>query len=68
MKTRSLNCERKPILEIISDPDDVVFYEVAMSRENAYLVTGNLKHFPKRFVSGRYVANHRIWRNPDRYC
>lgn len=53
MKTRGLNCERKPISEIIPDPDDVVFYEVAMSRENAYLVTGNLKHFPK---NGRVVS------------
>ena len=53
MKTRGLNCERKPISEILPDPDDVVFYEVAMSRENAYLVTGNLKHFPK---NGRVVS------------
>ncbi|MBO7052678.1 MAG: putative toxin-antitoxin system toxin component, PIN family [Prevotella sp.] len=29
------------------DPKDVVFYEVALSKENAYLVTGNIKHFPK---------------------
>lgn len=53
MKTRGVNCERKSISEIIPDPDDVVFYEVAMSRENAYLVTGNLKHFPK---NGRVVS------------
>ena len=53
MKTRGLNCERKPITEIIPDPDDVVFYEVAMSREHAYLVTGNKKHFPK---NGRVVS------------
>lgn len=33
------------------DTDDVVFYEVAMSVEEAYLVTGNIKHFPnKHFV------------------
>ena len=29
------------------DPKDVVFYEVALSKEDAYLVTGNIKHFPK---------------------
>lgn len=28
------------------DLDDIVFYEVKMSKEDAYLVTGNLKHFP----------------------
>lgn len=29
-----------------SDPKDIVFYEVAMSRNDSYLVTGNIKHFP----------------------
>lgn len=33
--------------EIFPDSDDAVFYEVALSVENAYVVTGNLKHFPK---------------------
>lgn len=33
------------------DPKDIVFYEVTLSRENAYLVTGNIRHFPvKSFV------------------
>jgi len=27
---------------------DVVFYEVAISKDDAYLVTGNKKHFPKQ--------------------
>ena len=34
--------------EIFPDPKDIVFYEVAMSAEDSYLVTGNLKHFPKK--------------------
>lgn len=29
------------------DEDDRVFYEVALSEEDSFLVTGNLKHFPK---------------------
>lgn len=29
------------------DVDDVVFYEIALSKEGAYLITGNTKHFPK---------------------
>lgn len=33
--------------EAFTDPDDVVFYEVALSKEDALLVTGNTKHFPK---------------------
>lgn len=36
--------------EILPDPKDLVFYEVVMEKqdENAYLVTGNSKHFPKK--------------------
>ncbi len=30
----------------LPDEDDRVFYEVALSEADAYLVTGNLKHFP----------------------
>ena len=30
-----------------SDSDDIVFYEVKMSVDDAFLVTGNIKHFPK---------------------
>lgn len=37
--------------EYFPDPKDVVFYEIAMSKEGSYLVTGNIKHFPaKPFV------------------
>ena len=37
--------------EIFPDPDDLVFYEVRMSVDDSYLVTGNQKHFPvKPFV------------------
>ena len=33
------------------DPKDIVFYEVALSVEDSYLVTGNIKHFPvKPFI------------------
>ena len=30
-----------------TDVDDAVFYEVALSKEGSYLVTGNQRHFPK---------------------
>lgn len=33
--------------KVFPDPKDVVFYEVALSKEGSYLVTGNTKHFPK---------------------
>ena len=40
--------ERVPSSEHFPDPKDVVFYEVSMSKEDAYLVTGNKKHFPEK--------------------
>lgn len=34
--------------EEFPDPDDAVFYEVALSKDSAYVVTGNIKHFPRK--------------------
>lgn len=43
-----LHLERTPLCdEIFPDPKDIVFYEVKMSKEDSYLVTGNIKHFPE---------------------
>ena len=33
---------------VFPDPKDVVFYEVTLSKDDAYLVTGNIKHFPQK--------------------
>lgn len=38
----------KSIEEIFPDPNDIVFYEVSLSKEGSYLVTGNIKHFPQK--------------------
>ena len=32
--------------ESMPDEDDRVFYEVSLSQEDSFLVTGNLKHYP----------------------
>ena len=32
--------------ESMPDEDDRVFYEIALSEEGSFLVTGNLKHYP----------------------
>lgn len=43
-----INAQRKEVKGLpFPDADDIVFYEVKMSRDDAYLVTGNKKHFPK---------------------
>jgi uncharacterized protein len=34
--------------EVLPDPKDVAFYEVALSVDESFLVTGNTKHFPKK--------------------
>lgn len=46
--TNGVRGERVLSDESFPDPNDVVFYEVALSKEDAYLVTGNIKHFPKK--------------------
>lgn len=38
---------RTPSNEIFPDEDDAVFYEVALSKEGTFLITGNLRLFPK---------------------
>ena len=44
-----LKLERTTSFEgVFPDPKDVVFYEVTLSKDDAYLVTGNIKHFPKK--------------------
>lgn len=47
---RGIPVDAGPIEDIIPDPKDVAFYAVTMEKrktEEAYLVTGNMKHFPK---------------------
>ena len=51
LKKRAVLADAGLIEEIIPDPKDIVFYAVLMEKrkeEEAYLVTGNLKHFPIR--------------------
>ena len=45
--TLGLFMDRVNTDEDFPDPKDAVFYEVAMSKEDSYLVTGNVKHFPR---------------------
>lgn len=36
--------------EYFPDEDDRVFYEVSLSKEGSYMVTGNLRHFPSNAI------------------
>ena len=44
---KGIMMERLSSGETFTDASDTVFYEVALSKEGSYLVTGNKKHFPK---------------------
>ena len=47
IRQNGIDSERFPYGGDMPDEDDRVFYEVALSEEDSFLVTGNLKHFPK---------------------
>jgi putative PIN family toxin of toxin-antitoxin system len=48
LRQAGIHSQRFTSTEYFPDPKDVVFYEVALSKEDAYLVTGNKKHFPNK--------------------
>ena len=48
VKTTGVLTDRVDSGEPFPDPDDAVFYEVALSKDGAYVVTGNVKHFPRK--------------------
>jgi predicted nucleic acid-binding protein len=48
IKKFGVNSSRKETYELLPDPKDIVFYEVALSVDDSFLVTGNTKHFPKK--------------------
>ena len=41
-----IEASRVSFAESMPDEDDRVFYEVSLSQEDSFLVTGNLKHYP----------------------
>jgi len=54
LKANSIFLEREQTLEQFVDEDDIVFYEIVMSARHtmdAFLITGNIKHYPiKNYV------------------
>lgn len=47
IKQHGIESNRATFNESMLDEDDRVFYEVTLSKGDAYLITGNQKHFPK---------------------
>lgn len=51
IEKRAIFVEREKTLEDFFDKDDIVFFEIVLSARStmdAYLVTGNMKHYPIR--------------------
>ena len=51
LKKNAIYLEKEQTLEDFLDKDDIVFYEIVLSARStmdAYLVTGNMKHYPIR--------------------
>ncbi len=51
MESKGIYVDAEPLEDELPDPKDRVFYEVVMEErknEEAYLVTGNIKHFPTK--------------------
>ena len=51
IKEKAIFIEREQTLEDFIDKDDIVFFEIVMSARStmdAYLITGNMKHYPIR--------------------
>lgn len=51
IRKQAIYVESTSVEEYFPDPDDAVFYEIVMEARkdvDAYLVTGNLKHFPEK--------------------
>jgi putative PIN family toxin of toxin-antitoxin system len=42
-----IETSRTPFPDMMPDEDDRVFYEVSLSADDSFLVTGNLKHYPQ---------------------
>ena len=58
IKENGIVLNREQTLEDFVDEDDIVFYEIVMSAKNtmdAYLITGNIKHYPVR----KYIVTPR---------
>ena len=45
-----VEASRADFEESMPDDDDRVFYEVSLSKEGSYMVTGNLRHFPSNAI------------------
>lgn len=56
-----INAKRIPTELAMPDETDRVFYEISLSKEESFLVTGNIKHYPvspKIVTPGEFIKLH----------
>ena len=56
IKNRSYTVAPTRRLDVTSDPDDNIFLECADAARADYLVTGNLKHFPRFWKTTKIIT------------
>lgn len=64
IKNDSIFLEPEEILEDFVDEDDIVFFEIVMSAKHsmdAYLITGNIKHYPIKKLCSHSKTNVRYY-------
>jgi putative PIN family toxin of toxin-antitoxin system len=57
LKNRSYPVVPARKVEVASDPDDNIFLECADAARADYLVTGNLRHFPRHWKSTKIITS-----------
>ena len=57
LRNRSYTVAPKRRLDLASDPDDNMFIECADAARADYLITGNLKHFPRFWKNTKVITS-----------
>jgi len=60
IRERGLWVKPMETVRVCTDPDDDILIECAQAGRSAYLVTGNLKHFPATWLDIRIVTARRL--------
>lgn len=61
--------DRTDFWENMPDEDDRVFFEVSLTKEDSFIVTGNLKHYPRmpRVITPAEMVEKLTVQNRRRY-
>jgi putative PIN family toxin of toxin-antitoxin system len=60
IRSRALWVRPSQVVRVCPDPDDDMFLECAASAHADYLVTGNIRHFPRAWAGTKIVTPHQF--------